>query len=119
MFALVGTILVLELLRGFSTFPIFDRGLQMLAAYIIFVAMFIAGFLALFASSCLCVAVVWILYRCANRLAVLMPQFRKLSWVRGPEKPAAFIARPSHALAGSSATRLNPLADEDGWSDII
>jgi hypothetical protein len=114
----VGTILVLEVLRGFSHFPIFNRGLQMLAAYIIFAGMFIVGFLTLFAFCCLGVAVVWVLYRCANRLAVLLPQFRKSSWVRGPKKPAAFIARPSHALADSSATRLHPIAEQDGWSDF-
>jgi len=114
----VGTILLLEVVRGFSCFPVFNRGLQMLAAYIIFAGMFIAGFLALFAFSCLCVAAVWMLYRCTNRLAELMPQFRKSAGVRGPQQPAAFVARPSHALAGSSATRLNPLAEEDGWSDF-
>jgi hypothetical protein len=114
----VGTILLLGVLREFSVFPIFNRGLQMLAAYIIFAGMFIASFLALFAFSCLCVAVVWMLYRCANRLAVLLPQLREPSGVRGPKKPTAFIARPSHALAVSSATRLNPLAEEEGWSDF-
>jgi hypothetical protein len=53
---------------------VFNPVFQMLAAYIIFIAIFIAGFVALFTFALLCVAVVWILYRCANRLAVLISQ---------------------------------------------
>src|ERR1700756_2502271 len=51
------------------TFPVLlNPLLQMAAAFVIF----FAGFVTLFSFCALCVVIGWALYRCTNRLAVLM-----------------------------------------------
>ena len=71
---------------------VFNPVFQMVAAYIIF----IAGFVALFTFALLCVAVVWILYRCANRLAVLISQSERHRLAPQSKEPIALTARPYH-----------------------
>jgi hypothetical protein len=51
-----------------TTTPLFNVAVQMVAAFLIFVT----GFAALFALLVACSGVVWILWRCVDRLAVLM-----------------------------------------------
>jgi len=75
---------------------VFNPVFQMVAAYIIFIAIFIAGFVALFTFALLCVAVVWILYRCANRLAVLISQSQRRQLAPQSKEPIALTAQPYH-----------------------
>jgi predicted membrane protein len=78
------------------TYPlVFNPVFQMVAAYIIFIAIFIAGFVALFTFALLCVAVVWILYRCANRVAVLISQSEQQLAPQSKE-PIALTVQPYH-----------------------
>lgn len=67
---------------------IYNPAFQMVAAYMIFVA----GFLALFAFSILCFGVVWTLHRCAKRLAVLMARSRREQPALESTAPMAFTA---------------------------
>jgi UPF0716 family protein affecting phage T7 exclusion len=51
------------------TFPVLlNPLLQMAAAFLVF----FAGFITLFSFCALCVVIGWALYRCTNRLAILM-----------------------------------------------
>ncbi len=56
------------------TFPVLLNPLiQMAAAFVLF----FAGFITLFAFCALCVVIGWALYRCTNRLAILISQSRE------------------------------------------
>jgi hypothetical protein len=56
------------------TFPVLLNPLfQMAAAFVVFVA----GFITLFLFCVLCVVIGWALYRCTNRLAILISQSRE------------------------------------------
>jgi hypothetical protein len=79
------------------TYPlVFDPVFQVVAAYIIFIAIFIAGFVALFTFALLCVAAVRILYRCANRLAVLTSQSERPQLAPQSKEAMALTAHPYH-----------------------
>ncbi len=55
------------------TFPVLLNPLiQMAAAFVLF----FAGFVTLFSFCALCVVIGWALYRCTNRLAILMARSR-------------------------------------------
>lgn len=100
-------------LPGLLALPLFNPASQMVAPYTIF----IVGFVAFFAS--LCAAVGWALYRCANRLAVLLSHSERQRWAREPKQSMALTAQPYHAWARSSAKQLGRVGDKDGWSDFI
>jgi hypothetical protein len=86
------------------TYPfIFNPVFQIVAAYIIFIAICIAGFVALFTFAILCVAVVWILCRCANRLAVLISQSERQQLPPQSKEPIALTAQPYHERTNYSA----------------
>jgi hypothetical protein len=73
------------------TFPVLLNPLfQIAAAFVVF----FAGFITLFSFCALCVAIGWALYRCTNRLAILM--------VRSHDANSPFLSNtdPSNAVAG-------------------
>jgi uncharacterized membrane protein len=65
---------------------------QIVAAYIIF----IAGFVVLFALAFLCIALVWLMYRCANGLTLLLSQSEGEPWVPESSQPITLTPRPYH-----------------------
>lgn len=71
--------------------------LQVVAAFVIFVA----GFLALFAFVMLCVALVWILCWCAKRLAVIVSRSRQERLASESMEPVGFVAPASFAKGSS------------------
>jgi hypothetical protein len=79
------------------TFPVLlNPLLQMAAAFVIF----FAGFITLFSFCALCVVVGWALYRCINRLAILMARFTM-------EPRLALKPRSSNADARSATNPFN------------
>ena len=86
------------------TFPILLNPLfQMTAAFVI---CFFAGFIALFSFIALCVVIGWALYRCTNRLAVLISRSHQetsplASGADSSNAVAAIRHRPVHSRSRS------------------
>jgi hypothetical protein len=73
------------------TFPVLLNPLfQMAAAFVVF----FAGFITLFSFCVLCVLIGWALYRCTNRLAILMARSHDAT------SPMLSNAESSNAVAG-------------------
>ncbi len=79
-----------------TTTPVFNVAFQMVAAFLIFVT----GFAALFASLVVCSGVVWVLWRCVDRLAELMSQSARSR--PAPESPQTVAPNEERSRAMTS-----------------
>jgi hypothetical protein len=91
------------------TFPLILNPLfQMTAAFVLF----FAAFITLFAFGILCAAVGWALYRCTDRLAILIAQSRQTTLPFTAEADASGTETASQSLVDRSYWR-NACPDSD------
>lgn len=63
--------------------PLFNVAVQIVAAFLIFVT----GFAALFAALVVCSGVIWMLWKCVDRLAVLISNSARPRLAPGSQQP--------------------------------